>query len=39
MIAAIEQWQMRPPWFQFIPIGAVTLGVVLLIVVLLYALS
>jgi len=39
MIAAIELWQIRPPWYRFIPIGATTLGVVLLVVVLLYALS
>jgi predicted Zn-dependent protease len=39
MIAAIERWQIRPPWYRFIPMGAATLGVVLLVVVLLYALS
>jgi hypothetical protein len=39
MIAAIELWQMRPPWYGFIPVGAATFGVVLLVVVLLYALS
>jgi hypothetical protein len=39
MIAAIELWQMRPTWYRFIPMGAATLGVVLLVVVLLYALS
>jgi hypothetical protein len=39
MIAAIELWQMRPPWYRFIPVGVAILGVVLLVVVLLYALS
>jgi hypothetical protein len=39
MIAAIELWQIRPAWYRFIPMGAAILGVVLLVVVLLYALS
>ena len=39
MIAAIERWQMRPPWYRFIPVGVATLGAVLLVFVLLYALS
>jgi hypothetical protein len=39
MIAAIELWQMRPSWYGFIPVGVATLGVVLLVIVLLYALS
>ena len=39
MIAAIELWEIRPPWYRFIPVGAATLGIVLLVIVLLYALS
>jgi cytochrome c-type biogenesis protein CcmH/NrfG len=39
MIAAIELWQIRPTWYGFIPIGAATLAVVLLVIVLLYVLS
>jgi hypothetical protein len=39
MIAAIELWQIRPPWYRFIPMGAAILGVVLLVILLLYALS
>jgi hypothetical protein len=39
MIAAIELWQSRPPWYRFIPAGAAALGVVALVVALLYALS
>jgi hypothetical protein len=39
MIAAIELWQIRPPWYQFIPIGVASLGVALLVIVLLYAMS
>ena len=39
MITAIERWQIRPSWYGFIPMGAATLGVVLLVIVLLYALS
>jgi cytochrome c-type biogenesis protein CcmH/NrfG len=39
MIAAIELWQIRPPWYRFIPAVAASLGVVLLVIVLLYALS
>jgi hypothetical protein len=39
MVAAIELWEMRPPWYRFIPIGVAALGVVLVVVVLLYALS
>jgi Flp pilus assembly protein TadD len=39
MIAAIGLWEIRPPWYRFIPAGVATLGIVLLVIVLLYALS
>jgi hypothetical protein len=39
MISAIELWQVRPAWYGFIPVGAASLGVVLLVIVLLYASS
>jgi hypothetical protein len=39
MIAAIELWQIRPPWYRFILPGAAALGIVLLIVFVLWQLS
>jgi hypothetical protein len=39
MIDAIELWESRPPWYRFIPAGAVTLGLVLAVIIFLYALS
>jgi cytochrome c-type biogenesis protein CcmH/NrfG len=39
MIAAIELWEFRPPWYRFIPAGAACLGIALIVGVLLYMLS
>jgi hypothetical protein len=39
MIAAIELWEFRPPWYRFIPAGVAALGVVLVVVVVMVALS
>jgi predicted Zn-dependent protease len=39
MIDAIELWESRPPWYRFIPAGVAALGIVLLVIVVLYALS
>ena len=39
MIAAIELWQSRPPWYRFIPAGAAVAGVILVAAVVLFVLS
>jgi hypothetical protein len=39
MIDAIELWEIRPPWYRFIPAGAAAVGVALVVVVLMVALS
>jgi hypothetical protein len=39
MMDAIELWESRPPWYRFIPAGAATLGIVLIVIIVLYALS